>query len=231
MARALASDPRLLVLINPTAGVDVRSKEFLLGRSTRPPPRGTGVLIVSDELDDLRICDRVLVMFQGRVVAEMPAAGTTTTWWPRWKEWTSMPETDHRARRRRPATGAGRAAARLGGRIASPGCATSRWCRRSSSIAIVGQIVNPVFLQTDNLINVLQTMSEIALLVLAADAGPDRRQDGPVAGVDLRPRARRRRLADRRRRRRRTGSGCCPAPGRSRSPWSSARSSARSTRC
>ncbi|ELP66552.1 ABC transporter permease [Streptomyces turgidiscabies] len=34
-------------------------------------------------------------------------------------------------------------------------------------IAIVGQIVSPVFLQTDNLINVLQTMSEIALLVLA----------------------------------------------------------------
>ncbi|MBW8736292.1 MAG: ABC transporter permease [Streptomyces turgidiscabies] len=34
-------------------------------------------------------------------------------------------------------------------------------------IAIVGQIVNPVFLQADNLMNVLQTMSEIALLVLA----------------------------------------------------------------
>ncbi|PPS67276.1 MULTISPECIES: ABC transporter permease [Streptomyces] len=35
------------------------------------------------------------------------------------------------------------------------------------AIAIVGQIVNPVFLQADNLINVLQTMSEMALLVLA----------------------------------------------------------------
>ena len=35
------------------------------------------------------------------------------------------------------------------------------------AIAIVGQIVNPVFLQADNLINVLQTMSEIAVLVLA----------------------------------------------------------------
>ncbi|MBZ3900210.1 MULTISPECIES: ABC transporter permease [Streptomyces] len=35
------------------------------------------------------------------------------------------------------------------------------------AIAIVGQIVNPVFLQADNLMNVLQTMSEIALLVLA----------------------------------------------------------------
>ncbi|GAA0586893.1 ABC transporter permease [Paractinoplanes ferrugineus] len=34
-------------------------------------------------------------------------------------------------------------------------------------IAVVGQIVSPVFLQTDNLLNVLQTMSEIALLVLA----------------------------------------------------------------
>ncbi|RKT19944.1 simple sugar transport system permease protein [Streptomyces sp. 1114.5] len=34
-------------------------------------------------------------------------------------------------------------------------------------IAIVGQIVNPVFLQADNLVNVLQTMSEMALLVLA----------------------------------------------------------------
>ncbi|MFF5985175.1 ABC transporter permease [Streptomyces olindensis] len=35
------------------------------------------------------------------------------------------------------------------------------------AIAIVGQIVNPVFLQADNLVNVLQTMSEMALLVLA----------------------------------------------------------------
>jgi simple sugar transport system ATP-binding protein len=32
--------------------------------------RGATVLIVSDELDDLRICDRVLVMFQGRVIDE-----------------------------------------------------------------------------------------------------------------------------------------------------------------
>jgi simple sugar transport system ATP-binding protein len=70
MARALANDPRLLVLITPTAGVDVRSKEFLLGKVADVAGRGTGVVIASDELDDLRGCDRVLVMFQGRVVAE-----------------------------------------------------------------------------------------------------------------------------------------------------------------
>jgi simple sugar transport system ATP-binding protein len=73
MARALASEPKLLVLIAPTAGVDVRSKETLLEVVEQASRRGTGVLIVSDELDDLRACDRVLVMFQGRVVGEFPA--------------------------------------------------------------------------------------------------------------------------------------------------------------
>ncbi|ARF59169.1 sugar ABC transporter ATP-binding protein [Streptomyces gilvosporeus] len=73
MARALASDPRLLVLINPTAGVDVKSKESLLARVDSARDDGTAVLVVSDELDDLRRCDRVLVLFHGRVVAEHPA--------------------------------------------------------------------------------------------------------------------------------------------------------------
>jgi simple sugar transport system ATP-binding protein len=73
MARALAGDPRLLVLINPTAGVDVRSKEFLIDKVEEVAEAGTGVLIASDELDDLRVCDRVVVMFQGQVVAEMAA--------------------------------------------------------------------------------------------------------------------------------------------------------------
>ncbi|GAA3784775.1 sugar ABC transporter ATP-binding protein [Streptomyces phyllanthi] len=73
MARALASDPRLLVLINPTAGVDVKSKESLLSRVDSARQDGTAVLVVSDELDDLRRCDRVLVLFHGRVVAEHPA--------------------------------------------------------------------------------------------------------------------------------------------------------------
>ncbi|MZF90791.1 sugar ABC transporter ATP-binding protein [Streptomyces sp. SID5643] len=70
MARALASDPRLLILVNPTAGVDVKSKESLLARVDSAREDGTAVLVVSDELDDLRRCDRVLVLFHGRVVAE-----------------------------------------------------------------------------------------------------------------------------------------------------------------
>jgi simple sugar transport system ATP-binding protein len=72
MARALSSDPRVLVLLSPTAGVDVRSKESLLGTVDRAAADGAGVLVVSDEVDDLRACDRVLVMFRGRIVGEYP---------------------------------------------------------------------------------------------------------------------------------------------------------------
>jgi simple sugar transport system ATP-binding protein len=70
MARALASDPQVLVLVQPTAGVDVRSKESLLGAVDAETRRDRGALLVSDELEDLRVCDRVLVMVAGRVVAE-----------------------------------------------------------------------------------------------------------------------------------------------------------------
>ncbi|WP_330285645.1 sugar ABC transporter ATP-binding protein [Streptomyces sp. NBC_00576] len=70
VARALATDPHVLVAIRPTNGVDVKSKEFLLGRIRQIADGGKAALIVSDELDDLKICDRVVVMFHGRVVAE-----------------------------------------------------------------------------------------------------------------------------------------------------------------
>ncbi|GGU73308.1 sugar ABC transporter ATP-binding protein [Lentzea flava] len=70
MARALAGDPSVLVLINPTAGVDVKSKESLLGVVDAQARRGKAAIVVSDELDDLRVCDRVLVMFHGSVVRE-----------------------------------------------------------------------------------------------------------------------------------------------------------------
>src|SRR5437763_7357857 len=72
MGRALASEPRVLVLIRPTAGVDVKSKETLLGTVEAAAAEGRAALIVSDELDDLRVADRVIVMFKGRVVAELP---------------------------------------------------------------------------------------------------------------------------------------------------------------
>jgi simple sugar transport system ATP-binding protein len=72
MARALAGDPTALVLLQPTAGVDVRAKETLLGAASAAAARGAGVLVVSDDVDDLRPCDRVIVLFKGEIVAEVP---------------------------------------------------------------------------------------------------------------------------------------------------------------
>ncbi|TYB63363.1 sugar ABC transporter ATP-binding protein [Nonomuraea sp. PA05] len=75
-ARALVDDPTVLVVINPTAGVDVKAKQALLGAVEDAVGRGAGAVVVSDELDDLRICDRVLVMFHGRVVKDVPRGWT-----------------------------------------------------------------------------------------------------------------------------------------------------------
>ncbi|WP_035839800.1 sugar ABC transporter ATP-binding protein [Kitasatospora azatica] len=73
IARALATEPHVLVAIRPTNGVDVKSKEALLGTIRQVADSGKTALIVSDELDDLRACDRVLAMFHGRIVAEFPS--------------------------------------------------------------------------------------------------------------------------------------------------------------
>jgi simple sugar transport system ATP-binding protein len=78
MGRALASRPKVLVLLRPTAGVDVRSKQSLLSAVQDEVAAGGSALIVSDEIDDLRTADRVLVMFHGRVTAEFDRDWTDT---------------------------------------------------------------------------------------------------------------------------------------------------------
>jgi simple sugar transport system ATP-binding protein len=70
LARALASDPSVLVLVHPTAGVDIASKETLFDTVDEARRNGVGILLVSDEVDELKECDRVLVLVQGRVTKE-----------------------------------------------------------------------------------------------------------------------------------------------------------------
>jgi simple sugar transport system ATP-binding protein len=73
MGRALASEPKVLVVAYPTQGVDIASKEALFGILEQARATGTGVLVVSDDLDELVICDRVLVIFRGTLVGEFGA--------------------------------------------------------------------------------------------------------------------------------------------------------------
>ncbi|HET9922199.1 MAG TPA: sugar ABC transporter ATP-binding protein [Ktedonobacteraceae bacterium] len=70
VGRALAGHPTVLVAVTPTVGVDVAAKESLLNVIDTARASGTAVLLVSDDLEDLRICTRLLVMVKGRLVRE-----------------------------------------------------------------------------------------------------------------------------------------------------------------
>jgi simple sugar transport system ATP-binding protein len=71
VARTLAHDPSLIVAITPTRGVDVASKDLLLGSLAGVArDNGAGVLLCSDELSDLAVCDRVIVLVRGEVFTE-----------------------------------------------------------------------------------------------------------------------------------------------------------------
>ncbi len=70
VGRALSAEPSLLVVVSPTVGVDVASKEALLDVVDGARAEGCAVLLVSDDLGELRICTRVLVLRRGKIVKE-----------------------------------------------------------------------------------------------------------------------------------------------------------------
>jgi simple sugar transport system ATP-binding protein len=74
VARSIARKPRLIVAIAPTRGVDVASKSLLLAELAAVTAQsGAGLLLASDELSDLDICDRVVVLVRGERFAEFSA--------------------------------------------------------------------------------------------------------------------------------------------------------------
>lgn len=73
VARELSRRLRLLVASQPTRGLDVGSIEFVHRRLIDERDKGTAVLIISTELDEVSaLADRVLVMYRGRVVGIVP---------------------------------------------------------------------------------------------------------------------------------------------------------------
>nr|WP_152910337.1 ABC transporter ATP-binding protein [Pseudactinotalea sp. HY160] len=74
LAREMSRDLDLLIASQPTRGLDVGSIEFVHGRIVAERDRGTPVLIVSTELDEVAaLADRIAVMNKGRVVGIVPA--------------------------------------------------------------------------------------------------------------------------------------------------------------
>jgi ABC-type sugar transport system ATPase subunit len=75
LGRAVATHPSLLLLDEPTRGVDVGAKAGIYALIAESAERGSAVLVVSSELEELlRICHRVVVLARGRLVAEFDRA-------------------------------------------------------------------------------------------------------------------------------------------------------------
>ncbi|WP_442579590.1 ABC transporter ATP-binding protein [Mesorhizobium sp. ASY16-5R] len=71
LAREIEQDPGVLIVGQPTRGVDVGAIEFIHKRLIAMRDAGKAVLLISVELDEIRsLSDRILVMFAGRVVGE-----------------------------------------------------------------------------------------------------------------------------------------------------------------
>jgi ABC-type multidrug transport system ATPase subunit len=76
-AEALAHQPDLLILDEPTSGVDPLGRARLWETVAGAAEAGTGVLVTTHYMDEAGECDRLLIMAQGRVVAEGTSADIT----------------------------------------------------------------------------------------------------------------------------------------------------------
>jgi general nucleoside transport system ATP-binding protein len=76
-AREIARDPSVLVAAQPTRGLDVGAIEYLHRRLVEERDEGRAILLISLELDEiLSLSDRILVMYEGRIVGEHARATT-----------------------------------------------------------------------------------------------------------------------------------------------------------
>jgi general nucleoside transport system ATP-binding protein len=77
LAREMSRELRLLIASQPTRGVDVGAQEFIHKRIVAERDRGTPVVIVSTELDEvLALADRIAVMYRGKIIGELPAGAS-----------------------------------------------------------------------------------------------------------------------------------------------------------
>lgn len=77
IAKWLATNPEILIVDEPTAGIDVGAKEEIHKLLRELSDGGMSIIVVSSELPEvISICDRILIMKNGRIVAEMGDGAT-----------------------------------------------------------------------------------------------------------------------------------------------------------
>lgn len=78
MARELTANPSILVVCQPTRGVDIGSAEYIHSSLVAQRDAGTATLLISEDLDEiLGLSDRIAVMFEGKIVAILESSEAT----------------------------------------------------------------------------------------------------------------------------------------------------------
>ena len=74
IARELAGEPAAIVAVHPTRGVDVGASESIHGVLRAQRLRGAATLLISEDLDELlTLCDRIAVIYEGRIMGIVPS--------------------------------------------------------------------------------------------------------------------------------------------------------------
>lgn len=78
IAREIENDPKLLLAVQPTRGLDVGAIEYIHTQLVKERDEGRAILLISLELDEvMNLADRILVIYEGEIVAELNPKETT----------------------------------------------------------------------------------------------------------------------------------------------------------
>ncbi|MGB9111843.1 MAG: ATP-binding cassette domain-containing protein, partial [Acidimicrobiales bacterium] len=78
LARELSGHPSVLLVAQPTRGIDVGSAQYIHERLVEQRDSGTAVLVISEDLDEvMTISDRIVVMYEGRIIGTADPRTTT----------------------------------------------------------------------------------------------------------------------------------------------------------
>jgi simple sugar transport system ATP-binding protein len=76
LAREMALNPRVIVAVHPTRGLDVAATQQVQEWLVAARDEGASVLLISEDLDEvLQLSDRIAVIYEGEIVGSMPAPG------------------------------------------------------------------------------------------------------------------------------------------------------------
>ena len=76
LAREISGHPSLMIAVHPTRGLDVGATEAVHKILIKQREAGAAIMLISEDLDELlSLSDRIAVMYEGRIVGEMPAEG------------------------------------------------------------------------------------------------------------------------------------------------------------